>query len=538
MQLALAKDGLIQEIERLSSALTAEFKIVQENDVFIKSFFSDLVANGVCPGSKGNNTLLRLNIGGHSVDIKLSALTAAQWNCFSCILAPHWHPYLLKDNCGRIFLDFDLEWIEPLLNYLRTNTWSDGSKASATIQKPAGCNIQTQLGFETIVDIFELNDVTNTHVEVASQATSRTSSFTTMLGAGTLVNHIGPHVHGDVSETATISAEARVDPGLELFAGMNVHVQTFFSSASTVVKQMESTKEEHLKKYKEIIYVKDYLKHWLVQCYDDQAHFYLQQLQAAKDMSPVKTKRLFGGGDSSFQPVERKASPVLYDSLDLEIHAMSAPQPNDSIQEEFRIVSAPLPGIQEPVDESGHQNSDSSDSEEEGDKSVEYHALLSAKTAASSSVSLRVQIDKLRDILSICTKLFLGDVSEAPFLRLPSDADGHGSEASHPISGTSTPSKQLVDRRAQQPIVYFNIGGEVMCILRQTLLVAFPRTLFATIITCAMTSSNCNSQYVEWAGINAEDVETLGLDIDEQGRIFMVRLSTIILTSHIGYEYS
>eukprot|EP01031_Cornospumella_fuschlensis_P034110 gene34110-41284_t len=513
--IAHAKGLLINEIERLSSSFAAEYQVVQENDAFLNLFYADLLKHSASVSPlKGSNTLLRLNIGGHNVDIKLSALAAARWNCFSCLLAPHWQAYLLKDNTGRVFLDFDLEWIEPLLNYLRTNTWSDGGKSAASIQKPVGCNIQMQLGFETIIDIFELNDIAS-HGDATSQATSRTSSFTNILGAGALMSH-----NGDTSETATVIAETRADIGSELFIGLNSHLQSFLSSLTQLVKQMESKKEEHMKKYKEIIFVKDYLKHWLVQCYGDQAHFHLQQLQAAKAMSPVKSRRRFGGEDSSFQPAEKKASRMLYDSLDEEILAMSGSKPKDPSEEEFGIVSAPLNSTDEqPGDEAADDDSDSSDSEDERDTSVEYHALLSAKTEASSSANLRLQIDKVRDILSICTKLFMCEVPESLVLRLPSD------DSDRDFAAPQQSQEPSMGMQVQQPIVYFNIGGEIMCILRQTLLVAFPRSLFPTIVDCAArkgtSSGDAEHTDMGWADISADDVETLGLDIDEHGRIFM-----------------
>jgi hypothetical protein len=64
-------------------------------------------------GSSNATKRVRLNIGGQYLDIQRSTLQ--ERNFLTALFQPRWEKYLLKDKNGRIYLDYDFDWIEPLI---------------------------------------------------------------------------------------------------------------------------------------------------------------------------------------------------------------------------------------------------------------------------------------------------------------------------------------------------------------------------------------------------------------------------------------
>jgi hypothetical protein len=61
--------------------------------------------------TEGDDDQLKLNLGGNKLDIKRSVLTKPNfgWNLFSCL-------FPCRDKAGRIYVDLKEEWLRPLLN--------------------------------------------------------------------------------------------------------------------------------------------------------------------------------------------------------------------------------------------------------------------------------------------------------------------------------------------------------------------------------------------------------------------------------------
>lgn len=70
---------------------------------------------------------VQVNFGGLHYDIPREQLVkdpSIGWNLLSCLLSKRWEEFLLQDKRGRIFFDYELEWIKPLLDAIRGHSVS------------------------------------------------------------------------------------------------------------------------------------------------------------------------------------------------------------------------------------------------------------------------------------------------------------------------------------------------------------------------------------------------------------------------------
>jgi hypothetical protein len=72
---------------------------------------------------EGDNDLLKLNFGGRNFDIKRSVLTKPQFgrNLFSCLFQKRWDRFHVRDKKGRIYVDLNKEWLIPLIEYMKSS---------------------------------------------------------------------------------------------------------------------------------------------------------------------------------------------------------------------------------------------------------------------------------------------------------------------------------------------------------------------------------------------------------------------------------
>jgi hypothetical protein len=72
---------------------------------------------------EGDDDVLKINFGGKNVDIKRSYLTkpVIGWNLFSCLFEKRWDRFHVRDRSGRIYVDLKEEWMRPLIDYMKYN---------------------------------------------------------------------------------------------------------------------------------------------------------------------------------------------------------------------------------------------------------------------------------------------------------------------------------------------------------------------------------------------------------------------------------
>jgi hypothetical protein len=77
----------------------------------------------------GDDDLLKINFAGKNLDIKRSILTKPTFggNLFSCLFQKRWDGYHVRDKKGRIYVDLKENWLRPLINYMKYNEDSDSS---------------------------------------------------------------------------------------------------------------------------------------------------------------------------------------------------------------------------------------------------------------------------------------------------------------------------------------------------------------------------------------------------------------------------
>jgi hypothetical protein len=114
----------LEEILERQVAANTKLKldIVQTvQEVFEVSGCREFRAEGF--DTEGNNDILKLNFGGRNVDIKRCLLTKPPlgWNLFSCIFQKKWDRFHVRDKEERIYIDLHKEWLRPLLEYMKRN---------------------------------------------------------------------------------------------------------------------------------------------------------------------------------------------------------------------------------------------------------------------------------------------------------------------------------------------------------------------------------------------------------------------------------
>jgi hypothetical protein len=75
----------------------------------------------------GDEDILKISFGGSNVDIKRSILTKPRcgWNAFSCLFQKRWDRFHVRDRKGRIYVDLKEEWMRPLLEYMKDSDSSN-----------------------------------------------------------------------------------------------------------------------------------------------------------------------------------------------------------------------------------------------------------------------------------------------------------------------------------------------------------------------------------------------------------------------------
>ena len=81
-------------------------------------------------------------------------LLSTHWNLLSAMLSGRWDKHLLKDSKGRIFLDYDSEWLSPILNLIRESTISLTSTDELVLPPVKD---EKQEGFDSIISFFGLD---------------------------------------------------------------------------------------------------------------------------------------------------------------------------------------------------------------------------------------------------------------------------------------------------------------------------------------------------------------------------------------------
>ena len=84
-----------------------------------------------------------------------STLTLAPESMFSYMFSGRWEDTLIRDDCGRVFLDHDPELIELIVNFLRTKKIENQSSTTIKSSKiPDGKKDE----FESLLHYFGLTD--------------------------------------------------------------------------------------------------------------------------------------------------------------------------------------------------------------------------------------------------------------------------------------------------------------------------------------------------------------------------------------------
>jgi hypothetical protein len=107
--------------------------------------------------------LIKLNVGGRPVDIRRQTVKSFPKNHLSAILSGRYDAILPKDKDGRLFLDIDLDHLEPILNYMRD--YANGIEEAHSVNSLLAQNVTTvmryfnlSIPFEQLLDTTILTD--------------------------------------------------------------------------------------------------------------------------------------------------------------------------------------------------------------------------------------------------------------------------------------------------------------------------------------------------------------------------------------------
>ena len=81
-------------------------------------------------------------------------LSTPEWNLLSAMLSGRWDKHLLKDGKGRIYLDYDSEWLSPILNLIRESTISVISTDDLILPTVVS---EKRQGFNSVISFFGLD---------------------------------------------------------------------------------------------------------------------------------------------------------------------------------------------------------------------------------------------------------------------------------------------------------------------------------------------------------------------------------------------
>ena len=112
-----------EPLKRLKSRLTAfdEKTSVPARQIFpnIEPYVEPSNSTSEELSSSSQPSILKLNVGGKRIDIPRSTLTQIKGSNLAFIFSGKWDEILPHDKDGRIFMDFDAAWLEPILDNLR-----------------------------------------------------------------------------------------------------------------------------------------------------------------------------------------------------------------------------------------------------------------------------------------------------------------------------------------------------------------------------------------------------------------------------------
>jgi hypothetical protein len=120
------KELTISSLETKVVEAKEQILILCEQFAFIFPTDNDLIEN---------TQTVKLNIGGRNLDLKISFCDDS---VLSFILHPKWSSYLIHDKDNRIYFDYERRWLEPLLQVLTnddTSSFYDSSKESILLKK-------------------------------------------------------------------------------------------------------------------------------------------------------------------------------------------------------------------------------------------------------------------------------------------------------------------------------------------------------------------------------------------------------------------
>jgi hypothetical protein len=146
---------IFEELKRKNQALELRrerfVKIIQDLD---DKFKTEQAKTRSTSSSLNDSEVVKLNIGGALIDIKRDAIRSNNlgWNLFSVLLSGRWDEILLKDSNGRIFLDFDSAWIDPIINLLR----DEDNNLPFPILQEDFVSQENRLGFESALLYFNV----------------------------------------------------------------------------------------------------------------------------------------------------------------------------------------------------------------------------------------------------------------------------------------------------------------------------------------------------------------------------------------------
>ncbi len=122
-----------QNEERISNDLLAERWNKLKTDIEngqdkLKNYINAL--NEISWGAKDEtkvtddrlNERVKISLAGTIYEVKRGALVqdpAIGWNRLSCVFKKRWEKFLLCDKNGRIYFDYESEWMKPILQALK-----------------------------------------------------------------------------------------------------------------------------------------------------------------------------------------------------------------------------------------------------------------------------------------------------------------------------------------------------------------------------------------------------------------------------------
>eukprot|EP01039_Chlorochromonas_danica_P011198 gene11198-12486_t len=500
-QLHAALHGVNSETLELASLLK-EFEDKAQRFCVTKRCLPAADSNG-----KEKEKLLTLNVGGTEITISYDLILSAGRQCglLGVLLHPRWRSFMVRDREGNIFLDFDAEWLQPILDSMQSNQLDPKPSFLDHLVLPSLVTIQA--GFGTLSDFFRLgtprysDGLSALEIIMASKQASELWNFIRVNYNKATIRYV-KEVDTPINAMPTITSGVKhllIGVGSARWIGFVTDQALLGSNPTSVNWFLYEGDNSPVKTFAGSVKLSSGFEYYMYNTY-----YYFVEISSNPTGYPPTCNYNYNTYNSASYPIEKW---VVYELSDQQnVHFDFEPEVEMFQSVDFNITDSPVIA--------GNSTSTASESLPKIDLGAYINQCVSRINRLSSLGKVIEQIQRavannrskiLDEILFV--ENYVLSVYEFPAVPKPNEDELRQGE---PSLNTGVGIPQIADalkrlekllpavcaqNRAnlslrtdissidQSQVVYFNVSGSQICANRKALLQAFPNSQLATRIS-------------------------------------------------------